>query len=191
MYCVTTLKELCSAVDAFGIVNFFAGAEEIKDSTPEPASKAFNKSRLHCPRHLMSLALPFLRSRYREATALALALGLLDVNCVINNCGCNYVHKVLVRVRKLCGDNWLNHDCTHLSYIFMIETPLYKYAVAMSPKKFRIPNCHSAMSPNIHTYSLWSPYVIGQTIIFLPCDFYLSSSFFSSPNLSGRRLDVY
>jgi len=38
---------------------------------------------------------------------------------------------------------------------------------------------------------LWSPYVIGQTIIFLPCDFYLSSFFFSSPNLSGRRLDVY
>ena len=28
-------------------------------------------------------------------------------------------------------------------------------------------------------------------IIFLPCDFYLSSIFFSSPNLSGRRLDVY
>jgi len=38
---------------------------------------------------------------------------------------------------------------------------------------------------------LWPPYVIGQTIIFLPCDFYLSSFFFSSPNLSGRRLDVY
>ena len=34
-------------------------------------------------------------------------------------------------------------------------------------------------------------YVIGQTIVFLPCGFYLSSSFFSSPNLSGRRLDVY
>jgi len=40
--------------------------------------------------------------------------------------------------------------------------------------------------------SLWWPYVIGQTIIFLPCDFLSSSSsFFSSPNLSGRRLDVY
>jgi len=25
---------------------------------------------------------------------------------------------------------------------------------------------------------LWSPYVIGQTIIFMPCDFYLLSSFF-------------
>ena len=44
-------------------------------------------------------------------------------------------------------------------------------------------------------FFLWSPYVIGQTIIFLPCDFYLlllsSFFFFSSPNLSGRRLDVY
>jgi len=38
---------------------------------------------------------------------------------------------------------------------------------------------------------LWSPYVIGQTIIFLPCDFYLSSFFLSSPNLSSWRLDVY
>jgi len=39
---------------------------------------------------------------------------------------------------------------------------------------------------------LWLPYVIRQTIIFLPCGFYLLSSFFfSSPNLSGRRLDVY
>jgi len=36
------------------------------------------------------------------------------------------------------------------------------------------------------------PYVIGQTIIFLPCDFCLYSFLlFSSPNLSGRRLDVY
>jgi len=39
---------------------------------------------------------------------------------------------------------------------------------------------------------LWPPYVIGQAIIFLPCGFFLlSSSFFSSPNLNGRRLDVY
>jgi len=39
---------------------------------------------------------------------------------------------------------------------------------------------------------LWSPYVIGQTIIFLPYDFYLLLSFFiSSPNLSDQRLDVY
>jgi len=42
---------------------------------------------------------------------------------------------------------------------------------------------------------LWSPYVTGQTIIFSSCFFLLSSSssffFYSSPNLSGRRLDVY
>jgi len=35
------------------------------------------------------------------------------------------------------------------------------------------------------------PYGIVQAIIFLPCDFLLSSSSFSSPNLNGRRLDVY
>ena len=41
---------------------------------------------------------------------------------------------------------------------------------------------------------LWPPYVIGAKIIFLPCDVYillLLSSSFPSPNLSGRRLDVY
>jgi len=38
--------------------------------------------------------------------------------------------------------------------------------------------------------SLWSPYVIGQTIIFFPCGFCLSFFFFSSPNLSDRRFDV-
>jgi len=45
-----------------------------------------------------------------------------------------------------------------------------------------------------HRYSfLWSPYVIGQTIIFSSCFFFflLSSFFFSSPNLSSRRLDVF
>ena len=39
---------------------------------------------------------------------------------------------------------------------------------------------------------LWSPYVIGQTIIFSSCFFFLLSFFFfSSPNFSGRKLDVY
>ena len=43
-----------------------------------------------------------------------------------------------------------------------------------------------------YLFCLWSPYVIGQTIIFLPCDLYLLSIFFYSlPNLSSRRLDVY
>ena len=41
------------------------------------------------------------------------------------------------------------------------------------------------------SHLLWSPYGIGQTIIFLPCGFFfLLSFFFSSPNLSCRRLDV-
>jgi len=36
---------------------------------------------------------------------------------------------------------------------------------------------------------LWSPYVIGQTIIFSSCRFFFLF-FFSSPNLSRHRLDV-
>ena len=53
----------------------------------------------------------------------------------------------------------------------------------------------------LHTYLsgslsslLWLPHVIGQAIVFLPCGFYLLSIylfFISSPNLKGRRLDVY
>jgi len=41
--------------------------------------------------------------------------------------------------------------------------------------------------------SLWSPYGIGQTIIFSSCGFFFFFFFFfvfSSPNLSRRRLDV-
>jgi len=38
---------------------------------------------------------------------------------------------------------------------------------------------------------LWPPCVAGADIIFLPCGFLLSFYLFSSPNLSGRRLDVY
>ena len=38
---------------------------------------------------------------------------------------------------------------------------------------------------------LWPPYVIGQAIYIFILWFLLSSSFLSSPNLSGRRSDVY
>jgi len=38
--------------------------------------------------------------------------------------------------------------------------------------------------------SLWSPYGLGQTIIFSSCGFFFFFLFFSSPNLSHRRLDV-
>ena len=46
------------------------------------------------------------------------------------------------------------------------------------------------------SFFLWSPYGIGQTIIFSSCGFFFLSSFlsffllFSSPNLSRRRVDV-
>ena len=40
-------------------------------------------------------------------------------------------------------------------------------------------------------FYLWSPYVIGRPYIFSSCFFFLLLLFFSSPNLSGRKLDVY
>jgi len=40
-------------------------------------------------------------------------------------------------------------------------------------------------------YFLWLPCLADADIIFLPCSFFLSSIFYSSPNLSGRRLDDY
>ena len=47
-----------------------------------------------------------------------------------------------------------------------------------------------------HSGLLWPPYVIGGPLYFCPVvsfylSIYLSSSFFSSPNLIGHRLDVY
>jgi len=42
----------------------------------------------------------------------------------------------------------------------------------------------------LKTFLLWSPYVIGHTIIFLPCDFYLLSFFlFFFPRLISAAAD--
>ena len=49
---------------------------------------------------------------------------------------------------------------------------------------------HSIQLTTAHLHNPPMPYVIEHAIIFLPCDFYLVS-FFSLPNLSGWRLDVY
>jgi len=69
-----------------------------------------------------------------------------------------------------------------------LELKLYQSVHATRTNSLKLKNtrCHY----DFMFMLLWSPYVIGQTIIFLPCDFYLSF-FLSSPNLSGRRLDVY
>ena len=71
----------------------------------------------------------------------------------------------------------------------------------LSPHFYAVrPSCHNL--PNLSWLGTGTRYAglhiqwpgyggIGQTIIFLPCGFFLSSFFLSSPNLSGRRLDVY
>jgi len=53
------------------------------------------------------------------------------------------------------------------------------------------PSKQALVSALLCEYLVMVAYVIGQTIIFLPCDFYiLLSFFFSSPNHSGHRLEI-
>ena len=64
------------------------------------------------------------------------------------------------------------------------------------PEDIRVVSDSVVSRKRLKTHFLWSPYAIRQTIIFSSCFFLLLLlllllSFFSSPNLSGRRLDVY
>ena len=46
------------------------------------------------------------------------------------------------------------------------------------PEDIRVVSDSVVSRKRLKTHFLWSPYVIGQTIIFLPCDFYLLLFFF-------------
>ena len=76
-----------------------------------------------------------------------------------------------------CNTKWLSLIC-HLWIVF-----IWRYFFQIWLTKQRHHNIYwSVTSHHCHhlyvyvnvTILLWSPYVIGQTIIFLPCDFYLS-----------------
>jgi len=47
----------------------------------------------------------------------------------------------------------------------------------------------AAFLSNYFDHLLWSPYVIGQTIIFLPCDFFLLLLFLFFPRLISATVD--
>ena len=89
--------------------------------------------------------------------------------------------------RGLTDTDWLNGWCLDRKLCKeLCRLPI----LWMNPADRTVEKIHGYLS-EILGILLWSPYVIGQTIIFLPCYFYLLSIFYSSPNLSGRRLDVY
>ena len=89
-----------------------------------------------------------------------------------------------VCVSQCCGvrmDIWL----------YYVSLMMWKNPTILQDMRTKCPEQRNMLK---HYLFLWPPYGIGQAILFLPSDFYLSSSssiFFSSPNLSGRRLDVY
>ena len=98
---------------------------------------------------------------------------------------------------------------TRLAAISCETAAIYRLGVGahtscMSVKTTATPRLTDDNTGNDDSSSLWSPYGIGQTIIFLwrpcvadadiiflPCGFYLSIFLYSSPNLSSYRLDVY
>jgi len=54
-------------------------------------------------------------------------------------------------------------------------TPLTQTSYGLAIFQYSVPSYNFLGSPLIITLVLlWSPYIIGQTIIFLPCDFFLS-----------------
>ena len=67
-------------------------------------------------------------------------------------------------------------------------------SLSVSPSVCVLRHCYSSVSCFWSLWTckpwLWPPCVADADIIFLPCGFYLSF-FYSSPNLSGHRLDVY
>ena len=107
-------------------------------------------------------------------------------------------------------DNWkklLNNDtsstCPHDMVNFGLLTAETYWRVWGTPANF---NWFRVLAPIFgraaitlgigpHSRLVWSPYGKGEAIIFLPCGFFLylyySSFFLSSPNISGRRVDVY
>jgi len=75
------------------------------------------------------------------------------------------------------------------------EKPIFGTALMESTEKYHI-MLHFLLSVMLTKLLLLLHYAfygrpVGQAIIFCSCGFCLSSFFFSSPILSGRRLDVY
>ena len=113
-------------------------------------------------------------------------------------CG-SFADPVLLRLRSPPPPSsavaYKNNKLFTTKLSFCYAPPLWRFSQFFQIRILK--NCHKWCKRLRFSFAvtllLWSPYVIGQTIIFLPCDFYLlsSSSFFSSPNLGGRRLDVY
>ena len=100
--------------------------------------------------------------------------GLYDSFCFIS-INCNFHLKMNV--------------CQELPQLCLFASPFYKMSIV---EKITFSNDLGIICiKHLYTY-LWSPYVIGRPYIFLPCSFFPSFFlFFSSPNLSGRRSDVY
>ena len=95
----------------------------------------------------------------------------------------------LLYILSICHSTVLVNKCWIGQAIILLRE-LRQTAAAYKIRRARLLLLRSS-SMELSTCWLWPPYGIGQAIIFLPCSFFLLLSSFSSPNLSGRRMDVY
>ena len=78
-------------------------------------------------------------------------------------------------VSAFCS-NWFRFDAINAALCYFVSSLLFSLWEC-SRCVGRVKVC-VICNADIFVLLLWSPYVIGQTIIFLPCDFYLSIFFY-------------
>jgi len=90
------------------------------------------------------------------------------------------------RTYKLCSDAEASLADALLRYTVDVETKVLSPLNTVVNVRRHGYCCYLSH----HCNFLWSPYVTGQTICIFIVSFVLLSFFLSSPNLTGRRLDV-
>ena len=102
-----------------------------------------------------------------------------------------YMHRKQEHRSAVFSPSWTEIKLHLRSFLVHMDWALATPHISFCPHGLMF-SCVCGYFQAQHLSFLWPLYGIGQAIIFLPCGFfYLLSSFFSLPNLSGRRVDVY
>jgi len=81
------------------------------------------------------------------------------------------------------------HPFTQLPQSYALQCVSIGKTSPKAPCRVKGIFAHSTQHLKLHLYWLWPPYIIGQAIIFLPCGFYLLSSFLFFPRLISAVAD--
>ena len=112
-------------------------------------------------------------------------------------CWSKVIENCVSRQEKIVHDWILSNEWTPVCHLGQCKWFSVIWCILTSHNELLL---HDAVVTNLHVFStcqhfsLWHLATLGcffgQAIIFLTCGFFFCLSFFSSPNLSRRRLDV-